>query len=311
MQDRAPRSLFTPDPLSRTSWRNTIVVISLHRPPQSLCPVRPRRASRPAATAGLGGTGKRWTAHSPDRARLWTVWQSRRRARSWFCVSSFLSGLSGAAVLTAVQVLLVVVALIVAPRNRRPAAALAWILLIALLPVIGIVLFAVMGSPKLPRSRRDNQRQISHLIEDRTKNLEDVDLDLSMPRWLPSVVRLNQTVGAMPLLAGNTVQLVTGFADQLAALVAAVDGARRHVHVEFYILSYDATTGPFFAALHHAVERGVTVRVLLDHLGSRPYPGYRKTRQELTRIGARWHLMLPVQPWRAATSGRTCATTES
>lgn len=214
------------------------------------------------------------------------------------CVNSFLSGLSGAAVLAAVEVLLVAVALIVAPRNRRPAAALAWILLIALLPVIGIVLFAVIGSPKLPRSRRDQQRQVSQRIEERTKDLDDVDLGPSIPRWLPSVVKLNQNVGAMPLLEGNTVRLITDYSDQLAALVAAVEGARRQVHVEFYLLSYDDSTAPLFAALREAVERGVTVRVLLDHLGSLPYPGYRRTRRELTEMGAQWHLMLPVQPWR-------------
>lgn len=40
------------------------------------------------------------------------------------------------------------------------------------------------------------------------------------------------------------------------------------------------------------------MRVLFDHLGSRPYPGYRKTRKELDRLGVQWHLVLPVQPFR-------------
>jgi cardiolipin synthase A/B len=76
------------------------------------------------------------------------------------------------------------------------------------------------------------------------------------------------------------------------------DASRRYVHVEFYILSLDASTDSFFAALEAAVSRGVQVRILLDHLGSRGYPGYRKTCRELDRIGADWHLMLPVQPLR-------------
>ena len=81
-------------------------------------------------------------------------------------------------------------------------------------------------------------------------------------------------------------------------MIAAVEDARRYLHVEFYILIYDATTASFFAALGDAVRRGVTVRVLLDHLGSRPYPGYRRTRKELERLGIQWRLMLPVQPYR-------------
>lgn len=95
-------------------------------------------------------------------------------------------------------------------------------------------------------------------MEERSKNMEGWFLGPSVPLWLPSVVQLNQ----------------------------------------FYILSYDVSTAPFFVALGRAVARGGSVRVLLDHLGSRPYAGYRITRRELTRMGAEWHLMLPVQPWR-------------
>ena len=213
-------------------------------------------------------------------------------------MSTFLAGLSGIGLLTALQVVLVVVAVVVAPRGRRPSSALAWILLITLLPLVGVVLFALIGSSRLPSSRRDKQQHMNDRIEEGSRDLEEVSRTKEGPPWLPSVARLNQTVGAMPLLEGNHAQLLTCFEDQLTALVAAVEGARRYAHVEFYILSLDPGTAPFFAALEAAVQRGVTVRVLLDHLGSRSYPGYRKTKRELDRIGVQWRLMLPVQPYR-------------
>ena len=206
--------------------------------------------------------------------------------------------LTGAGVVTGVVTVLVVVALLVAPRNRRPSSALAWILLIGFVPVVGLVLFALIGSPKLPRGRREKQQSMTALITERSRDLEDVGPEPGMPAWLPSVARLNRAVGAMPLLEDNDAHLLTTFEEQLDALVAAVRGARRYLHVEFYILSLDTTTAPFFEALDDAVQRGVTVRVLMDHMGSRKYPGYRRTRKELTRMGADWRLMLPVQPYR-------------
>ena len=206
--------------------------------------------------------------------------------------------LTGAGVATAVLTVLVVIALLVAPRNRRPSSALAWILLIGFVPVVGLVLFALIGSPKLPRGRREKQQSMTALITERSRILEDADPVPGMPVWLPSVARLNRAVGGMPLLEDNDAHLLTTFEEQLDALVAAVRGARRYLHVEFYILSLDATTAPFFEALDEAVQRGVTVRVLMDHLGSRKYPGYRRTRRELDRMGADWRLMLPVQPFR-------------
>lgn len=147
------------------------------------------------------------------------------------------------------------VALIVAPRNRRPSSALAWIRLITLLPIIGILLFAVIGSPKLPQSRRDKQQHMNDLIAERGSNLDDVSQTRGTPPWLPSVARLNQTTGAMPLLEDNGARLLTTFAEQLGALTAALQRARRFVHVEFYILSYGDSTAPFFAALGDAVRR--------------------------------------------------------
>lgn len=213
-------------------------------------------------------------------------------------MSGFLAGLTSIGLLTALEVLLVVVAVLVVPRGRRPSSAWAWILLITLLPLVGVVLFAVIGSPKLPRSRREKQQHMDERIAEGSRDLDDVSRSHGTPPWLGSVARLNQSVGAMPLLEGNDARLLTDFDTQLAALIEAVDDARRYVHVEFYILSLDATTAPFFAALDAAVRRGVTVRVLLDHLGSRSYPGYRKTKRELTRMGVQWRLMLPVQPYR-------------
>lgn len=201
-------------------------------------------------------------------------------------------------VVVLVEVALLVVALAIAPPGRRPTSALAWILLIVVLPVVGLLLFAVIGSPKLPQGRRDRQRSMNERIEERVREVEHVAASHGAPAWLPAVARLNRETGALPLIDGNAARLLPHFEEQLAALIAAIDGAGRRLDVEFYILALDDTTRPFFAALRAAVERGVTVRVLVDHLGSLGYPGFRPALRELDRIGVDWRLMLPVQPLR-------------
>lgn len=180
-------------------------------------------------------------------------------------MSNVVPGLTGAALLGAVLGLFVLVALGVAPRSKRPTAALAWILVITFLPILGLMLFLVFGSSKLPRSRRDKQRGVNDQFIQRSRQVKDLSHRAGTPQWFPALARLNRNLGAMPLLEGNSARLLSGFDDQLAALVQTVEDARRYVHVEFYILSYDSTTAPFFAALKDAVQRGVTVRVLLDH----------------------------------------------
>jgi cardiolipin synthase len=80
-------------------------------------------------------------------------------------------------------------------------------------------------------------------------------------------------------------------------MAADIDTAQRYVHVEFFILTYDDTTAPFFEALARARERGVAVRVLADHLSLIMYPNRKKTEQALSRMGAELRPMLPIRPF--------------
>ena len=203
-----------------------------------------------------------------------------------------------AAVAIIVDVTVRVVALVVVPINRRPQTAAAWLLAIFLIPYVGFLLFLMLGSTKLPKHRREKQLEITKYIIETTAGMEDVLVDPSWPDWLEPVVELNRTLGAMPLVGGNSAKMYPDYDASLEAMTQAVNEATRFVHAEFYIISLDTTTKPFFDALESAVQRGVTVRVLLDHIASLRAPGYRRTIRALKRIGVDWQLMLPVQPWR-------------
>ncbi len=139
---------------------------------------------------------------------------------------------------------------------------------------------------------------MSEIIRDTTEGFDRVKRDQPWPPWLEPIVELNRTLGSMPLVGGNSARMWADNAEALAAMTAAIRAARSTVHVEFYILLLDDETADFFDALEEARARGVVVRVLLDHLGSIRYPGYRRTRRRLDAAGVEWHLMLPFLPWR-------------
>ncbi|GAA2572193.1 cardiolipin synthase [Microbacterium binotii] len=196
------------------------------------------------------------------------------------------------------DVVIRIAAIIIVPRNRRPTAAMAWLLAIYFIPVIGVVLFLVIGTPRLPRKRRRKQRAINEYIQQATAGLDHGTLRPGAPGWFTSLVRLNTNLGAMPLSGDNEAHLIADYQESLDAMADAIRSARRYVHVEFYILQSDAATDNFFRALEEVRERGVTVRVLLDHWANRGKPFYRRTLKRLDAMGAQWHLMLPVQPLR-------------
>jgi len=186
--------------------------------------------------------------------------------------------------------------LIYVPRNRRPQTATAWLLAIFFLPpYIGVTLFLLLGSRRLPKGRREKQAEINAFITETTEGSEEVKHDHP---WLDPVVELNRHLGAMPLVGGNSAKLYGTYDETLAEMTAAIHAASKWVHAEFYILAFDKTTAPFFDALEAAVKRGLDVRVLLDHVAGVRAVGYRRTLRRLRKAGVNWSLMLPVQPLR-------------
>ncbi|WP_104182130.1 cardiolipin synthase [Arthrobacter sp. B0490] len=189
-----------------------------------------------------------------------------------------------------------ITALIVIPRRRKPTAAMAWLLAIALLPVIGVVLYLVIGSTKLPKRRRAEQTRITALIAAAAEGLDLTPQRDSWPEWFANVTRQNQLLGGIPVVDGNTGTLLSDYRQAIDSMAAEIDTAVRFVHVEFFIVSFDDTTKGFFAAMEAAVARGVTVRLLADHISSAKAVHSKETFAELDRIGVQWSYMLPVMP---------------
>lgn len=198
--------------------------------------------------------------------------------------------------LVVVDLVLRVLAIIIVPRNRRPTAATAWLLAIYFVPYVGVLLFLLIGNPRLPRARRKKQQQLNDYIRSTTHGLDLGTLRPDAPTWFTQLVRLNRNLGAMPLAGDNGATIISDYEESIAAMAAAIREAKTYVHVEFYILQSDETTDDFFRALEEVAARGVTVRVLLDHWANRGKPFYRETCRRLDAMGAHWHLMLPVQP---------------
>ena len=204
-----------------------------------------------------------------------------------------------AAVLLIVDIAIRVLAVIIIPRNRRPTSAMAWLLAIFFIPWAGILLFLLIGNPRLPRARRRKQERINAYIAEASRSLDLGTLRPDAPDWFPPIVRMNRHLGALPLAGDNGAQLISNYQDSLAAMTEAIRSAERYVHLEFYILQADDSTDDLFNALAETAARGVPVRVLFDHWANRWKPRYRATLRRLNEMGADWHLMLPMQPLKA------------
>jgi cardiolipin synthase A/B len=203
-----------------------------------------------------------------------------------------------AALLVIFNVVICLLALGVFPGSRKPSTAMAWLILVLVLPYLGFVLFLLFGRTSVGRKRREWQSEINREVIaalEADPERDDRPVAGATPGLL-GLSRLNRNLGALPLEQGNAVEIFTDYAGCFEAMRREIDGAERFVHIEFYISAWDDMTGPLFESLAAAADRGVDVRFLFDHLGSRGIPGYKSfvARLEATRI--RWAPMLPIRP---------------
>jgi len=186
------------------------------------------------------------------------------------------------------------------PANRKPGEATAWLLLIFLAPLLGLILFLLFGSPELSRWRREHQRAMNERIKQLAKDVQQTPalqpiFDPQVPERYEPLVRLNASLSGLPVFSGNTVELLTDYAGAVERIVHDIDGAERFVHLEYFMFADDTIGGPVLDALVRARKRGVECRVLIDHLGNLLLNG--PVLKRLRGTGIAVHKMLPLNPF--------------
>ena len=118
----------------------------------------------------------------------------------------------------------------------------------------------------------------------------------------PGFEVLLRRIDGAPFFGGNRVDVFFNGRDAFGAMRASGEAAEKEILLESYIFKDDSTGRQFLASLRSAAERGLTVRVLADALGSS------STRaefwQEMESHGIEVHLFHPMfkgfwyQPFR-------------
>ncbi len=200
------------------------------------------------------------------------------------------------ALLTALHVVVCVLALGVFPGSRKPSTAMAWLILVLAVPYFGFLVFLLFGRTSVGSKRREWQLAVNREVVATLALEASGRTEVTAPGDAQGLAHLNQNLGALPLTADNTVEITTDYAGCFEAMRREVDQAERFVHVQFYISAWDEMTAPFFESLRAAADRGVDVRFLFDHLGSRGIPGYKEFVKKLEATRIRWTPMLPIRP---------------
>ncbi|CAM5788025.1 cardiolipin synthase [Castellaniella caeni] len=148
-------------------------------------------------------------------------------------------------------------------------AAIAWVGVILMSPLVGPFLYLVAGINRIRHDQLSTQR--SRLIKDYVNHAREPFKDvgsLAGPQFA-SLRVLGDRISRFPLHDGNHITLLDSGDEAYPAMLKAIDEAAHCIALQSYIFDHDRIGLRFVEALHRAQQRGVVIRVLIDTIGSK------------------------------------------
>jgi hypothetical protein len=185
--------------------------------------------------------------------------------------------------------------------KRDTRAAIGWVGVIWLAPLLGVLLYVWLGINRIERRARSlvhgtSSSGIVRGLGECPAEVLDQARSLSGTPLEP-LVKLVRDVTRQPLLAGNRVTPLVNGDQAYPAMLQAIDEATRSVTLSTYIFAHDGAGQRFLDALRRAVSRQVEVRVLIDDVGARY--SWRPMPRVLRQAGIPCAQFLPTLiPWR-------------
>ncbi|MGE3805202.1 MAG: cardiolipin synthase [Gemmataceae bacterium] len=200
--------------------------------------------------------------------------------------------------LTAVLGALVMVATIVwvLMTKKDSTSAVAWCLLVFFVPFLGALLFVVFGYQHVHRPLRRKKLHSQHFRRSNPRLGADSGVLAHGHHAGDDVRRLAELCGAYPVSTRNRVIFYHEGEPAFADKLAAIEAARHHIHLEYFIFQNDATGQLFLERLARKAREGVEVRLLYDAIGSRRLSW--RVLKPLLEAGGKCRAFLPLNPFR-------------
>lgn len=154
-------------------------------------------------------------------------------------------------------------------EGRDPYARMAWVLALILLPILGVLAYAMFGEPWMSgRFRRKANRIYKRLESLPIANSGRAPLD-SLPKHFVGPFRTCERLSQSAVTDCNDAILAADSNAAIDMLVDDINAARKSVHLSFYIWLDDHNGLKIVDAVRSAASRGVICRITADAIGSR------------------------------------------
>lgn len=184
--------------------------------------------------------------------------------------------------------------LVIISENRNPVKTIAWCVVLAFMPVIGLLLYILFGMDN--RHRRLIKEDDLSRLKGITEIIQGEDISSDIPaQYKPLAGMLHKMNRAYPL-SGNNVEIITDFQTMSDRLIADIGSARQNINMLFFKFEDDEVGRRIADALIKKAEEGVQVRLIYDDAGNLMVPRrfYKKLRKHGLQVRGFIKIFLPI-----------------
>lgn len=164
--------------------------------------------------------------------------------------------------------------LIIFFQRRNPTTVWAWLLLLYFIPVLGFILYLILGQ-NFRRERmfkmKEIEGEIKYAVRRQEESIYRKKLRLRDPELdrFKRLILYNLNEAEAVLTDNNDIRIFTDGREKFKALLSEMDHARNYIHVEYYIIKNDELWKEIEEVLVRKARQGVEIRVLFDSMGCR------------------------------------------
>ena len=194
-----------------------------------------------------------------------------------------------------VAISLAVIVRILLRPHREPASRIAWVVVVATLPIVGVLAYLLLGEVNIGERHYKAMRKVRKELPVSVAGVEGEPPQpcAGIPVRYAHLFRVGHSISGLEPVAGNYAELQADSNATIERMAADIDAATEHVHLLFYIWLADNNGCKIIEALKRAAGRGVTCRVMADGLGSRPLIKSRHWR-DMRDAGVHVEVALPI-----------------
>jgi cardiolipin synthase len=197
---------------------------------------------------------------------------------------------------------IILIAIVIVLENRNPTKTVTWLTVLYLLPIVGFIFYIFFGR-NYRRKRRVKSKYNNNL-------LGDIDVIVEMQKQMLNhketfneerfyskkrLINLLLKSNRAPFTFNNEAVILTNADQKFRAVFKAINEAKSHIHVEYFIIKDDKIGRAFCRRLAEKARQGIEVRIIYDGVGSWKVDFNREFFEELIQAGAEVQCFVPIK----------------